>query len=497
MSESRVLVVDAQAMRAERIAALLDFVDANPRIVCSIDEVDRRKQRASDWLAVVVGEIENEAAFRDFCRWLANGHFTPPLLLLPEHHGKGARYSGMDEKLCWPLDYPAKHGQLTELLRRASLRQLDEEARHEVFVATGPTGTSVAIRRLRQMIEQVAGHDTTVLILGESGTGKEVVARAIHKASLRQKGPFVAINCGAIPPDLLESELFGHEKGAFTGALTARKGRFEMAKGGTLLLDEIGDMSLPMQVKLLRVLQERCFERVGSNQTIPCDVRIIAATHRNLEQRIAEGLFREDLFYRLNVFPIEMPALRERAADLPILVDALVRQLGENGRGKILFAPETMAVLQRYAWPGNVRELANLIERLTVLHPDQQVIRVVDLPVRYRVHAGTIEESPAGDPGAFSAGDLPASDLYAGEMPAGDLPESGHAPDSGYALDELPPEGLDLKEHLARIELTLIRSALARADGIVAHAAEQYLGLRRTTLAEKLRKYGLDREPGP
>ncbi|MFZ5698700.1 MAG: sigma-54 dependent transcriptional regulator [Pseudomonadota bacterium] len=497
MSESRVLVVDAQAMRAERIAALLDFVDVNPRIVCSIDEVDRRKQRASDWLAIVVGEIENETAFRDFCRWLANGHFTPPLLLLPEHHGKGASYSGMDEKLCWPLDYPAKHGQLTELLRRASLRQLDDEARHEVSVETGPTGTSIAVRRLRQMIEQVAGHDTTVLILGESGTGKEVVARAIHQASPRQKGPFVAINCGAIPPDLLESELFGHEKGAFTGALTARKGRFEMAKGGTLLLDEIGDMSLPMQVKLLRVLQERCFERVGSNQAIPCDARVIAATHRNLEQRIAEGLFREDLFYRLNVFPIEMPALRERAADLPILVDALVRQLDENGRGKILFAPETVAVLQRYAWPGNIRELANLIERLTVLHPNQQVIRVVDLPVRYRIHAGTIEESPAGDSSAFSADGLSAGDLCASEMPTGELPVSGPAPGSDYALDELPPEGLDLKEHLARIELRLIRSALARADGIVAHAAEQYLGLRRTTLAEKLRKYGLDREPGP
>ena len=208
-----------------------------------------------------------------------------------------------------------------------------------------------------------------MLVLGESGTGKEVVSRAIHQRSPRRDGPFVAINCGAIPADLLESELFGHEKGAFTGALTARKGRFEMAEGGTLLLDEIGDMSLPMQVKLLRVLQERSFERVGGNQTIRCNVRVVAATHRDLETRIAEGKFREDLFYRLNVFPIEVPALRERREDLPALVETIAAQLARTGRGEVRFTPEALQALSSYEWPGNVRELTNLVERLAVLHP--------------------------------------------------------------------------------------------------------------------------------
>src|SRR5690606_3059899 len=211
-----------------------------------------------------------------------------------------------------------------------------------------------------------APFDTTVLLLGESGTGKEVAARAVHARSKRRDNPFVAINCGAIPPELLESELFGHEKGAFTGALSARKGRFEMADGGTLLLDEIGDMSLPMQVKLLRVLQERSFERVGGNQTIHCNVRVIAATHRDLEDRIASNQFREDLYYRLNVFPIEMPALRERSDDLPMLVGTLAAQLGRTGRGEVRFAEEALQALRGYAWPGNVRELTNLVERMAV-----------------------------------------------------------------------------------------------------------------------------------
>ncbi|MFN3843152.1 MAG: sigma-54 dependent transcriptional regulator [Rehaibacterium terrae] len=480
MSESRVLVIDADQERAERIAALLDFIDVNPRIAGGADEIDRQRHRPTDWLAIVVGAIENAGDWAAFLDWLRREPLHPPLLLLPEHHADGARRFGVHEAQCVNLDYPIKHTQLTEALRRASIRQLEEDDRRRNLPAdSGPTGSSPATLRLRQMIDQVAAFDTTVLILGESGTGKEVAARAIHERSPRAKGPFVAINCGAIPPDLLESELFGHEKGAFTGALTARKGRFEMAEGGTLLLDEIGDMSMPMQVKLLRVLQERQFERVGGNQTIHCDVRVIAATHRNLEQRIRDGQFREDLFYRLNVFPIEMPALRERREDLPALVEAVTAQLARTGRGRVRLAAETVAVLQHYPWPGNVRELTNLIERLAVLHPDA-VIGVNDLPARYRVAA----EAGAAAEAAAPARPAPAAD------PAVPAPVPAAPP---VAADVLPPEGLDLKEHMARIEVGLIRAALQRADGVVAHAA-QMLGLRRTTLAEKLRKYGLDRE---
>src|SRR5271165_1649207 len=224
-----------------------------------------------------------------------------------------------------------------------------------------PTGTSPAIQQVNRLIRLVAPFDSNVLILGESGTGKEVVARAIHDSSPRRSRPFIPINCGAIPGELLESELFGHEKGAFTGALAARKGRFEVADGGTIFLDEIGDMNPTMQVKLLRVLQERVFERVGSCTSQRCNVRIIAATHRNLEEAIARGSFREDLFYRLNVVPVEMPPLRERAQDLPPLMADLADRISGGGRPRVQFTAAALAALQAYRWPGNVRELGNLI----------------------------------------------------------------------------------------------------------------------------------------
>src|SRR5690606_15232090 len=408
--------------------------------------------------------------------WLGGAPLPPPVLLLERDTGAFAAAHGLHEAGVWPLESPIRHAQLEACLRRASLKRLDAEQQGS-GADDGPTGTSPAVQRLRRMISQVAPFDTTVLVLGESGTGKEVVARTIHQQSARRDGPFVAVNCGAIPPDLLESKLFGHEKGAFTGALTARKGRFEMAEGSTLLLDEIGDMSLPMQVKLLRVLHERSFERVGGNQTIKCNVRVIAATHRNLEDRIAEGQFREDLFYRLNVFPIEMPALRERSEDLPALVHTIAAQLARTGRGEIRFAAAPLATLAGYAWPGNVRELSNLVERLAVLNPGG-LVRLDDLPARYRAHlpAG-VEPVLAAAPAA-----TPAMAPVQAQAPAAATPAQG-----------LPEAGLDLREYMAGIELRLIREALERSQGVVAHAA-QLLGLRRTTLVEKLRKYGIERE---
>ena len=244
-------------------------------------------------------------------------------------------------------------------------------------------GNSQAIVNIRKSIAQVAESDATVLILGESGTGKEIIARALHDASLRRSKLFVPINCGAIPGELLESELFGHEKGAFTGALSARQGRFEMAEGGTLFLDEIGDMPMAMQVKLLRVLQERTFERVGSNKTLHCDVRVIAATHRRLADEIKGGRFREDLFYRLNVFPIEVSPLRDRAEDIPLLVKDIIACMEVSKRGSVGFTNASLAVLMQYEWPGNIRELANLIERMAIIYPDEQV-DVANLPEKFQ-----------------------------------------------------------------------------------------------------------------
>jgi sigma-54 specific flagellar transcriptional regulator A len=286
------------------------------------------------------------------------------------------------------------------------------------------------------------------LIQGESGTGKELVAKRLHALSARATGPMVTLNCGAIPQELLESEMFGHEKGAFTSALTRRVGRFQLAEGGTLFLDEIGDMTLQTQVKLLRVLQERTFERVGGTETHPADVRVIAATHRDLAADVASGRFREDLFYRLNVFPIAVPALRDRREDFELLIADLIGQGQARGRAAIDLDGAAIDCLKRHAWPGNVRELGNLIERLSILYPDA-LVGAEDLPPPYF----GLERGP-----------------------------SSAAP--------LPDRGIDLRAHLASIERDLILDALERANGTVAKAARM-LKLQRTTLTEKMRRFDL------
>jgi sigma-54 dependent transcriptional regulator, flagellar regulatory protein len=370
-----------------------------------------------------------------------------------------------------------------------------------------PTGTSQAIRDVIGLIRQVADHDSTVLILGESGTGKEVAARAIHDLSPRRQRPFVAVNCGAIPAELLESELFGHEKGAFTGAVSARKGRFEIAEGGTLFLDEIGDMSPTMQVKLLRVLQERVFERVGNHVPMRCNVRIIAATHRNLEESIARGTFREDLFHRLNVFPIEMPALRTRLEDLPLLIRDFAAHNVNEGRAEVQLASRALAALALCPWPGNVRELANLVERLSIT-TSGRVADIGDLPAKYRPADWSnqwIAPEFASDIASIDTTLAERILLDTDTLPPGtqllpttqvlvefdtDEDAADKAARTEDKLAVLPAEGIDLRAHLNEIERKLVTQALERSQGVVAHAA-RLLGLRRTTLVEKLRKLDL------
>lgn len=363
----------------------------------------------------------------------------------------------------------------------AVISRLSTHWRERTGAVNGPrlVGESAPMQSLRRMIRQVAATEATVLILGESGTGKEVVARSIHALSNRSGKPFVPINCGAIPGELLESELFGHEKGAFTGAITARAGRFELAEGGTIFLDEIGDMPMPMQVKLLRVLQERTFERVGGRQTYKADVRVIAATHRDLESRIADGEFREDLFYRLNVFPVETQPLRAIRQDIPQVATALAQRLADEGRGQVRFTDAALNALSALPWPGNVRELGNLIERLAILYPEE----TVDLPM-------LPERLLAQLPEDFSSGDLPQAP--AGEVDEPDSSEALTATPASPAMEAiaLPEEGFNLKEHLEETERRFIEQALSECDGVVAQAARR-LGLRRTTLVEKLRKYGM------
>lgn len=342
---------------------------------------------------------------------------------------------------------------------------------------------SDAMQALDSLINQVAGFDTLVLIRGESGSGKEVVARRIHTASSRSEKPFVPVNCGAIPADLLESELFGHEKGAFTGAVATRKGRFEMAEGGTLFLDEIGDMSLPMQVKLLRVLQERSFERVGSNHTQHCNVRILAATHRDLESMVREGGFREDLFYRLDVFPIEVPALREHSQDISGLMALFMANLETKGMVPPKFSSSAMRTLQQYPWPGNVRELENLMERLAITH-GSKLLRSQDLPPKYQT-VGIVERS---DEPTRDDQDALLSSLAV--YHADDDDEVALEVAVNPSRPPLPDSGIDLKSYLLEIEQWFISEALRKEDGVITRAA-QLLGLQRTTLAEKMKKLDL------
>ena len=378
----------------------------------------------------------------------------------------------LKKKVIASLERPLEYNKTIDSLYRAQLyrdqfstnRKRGHQREAELFRSL--VGTSRSIQEVRSLMGQVADKDVSVLITGQSGTGKEVVARNLHYNSHRRDAPFVPVNCGAIPAELLESELFGHEKGAFTGAITARSGRFELAEGGTLFLDEIGDMPLNMQVKILRVLQEKTYERVGGTKTIPTDVRIIAATHKDLESMIEEGTFREDLYYRLNVFPIEMPALKDREEDIPLLINELISRMETEKRGSIRFNSAAILSLCRHEWPGNVRELANLVERLAIMHP-YDVIGVKELPQKYR-HVEVEDEFLESEDTATQVRGLAGIDSPA----------------------LLPINGIDLKEYLASLEKSLIRQALDESSGVVARAAER-LRIRRTTLVEKVRKYDL------
>ncbi len=491
------VVYDNDAERAAEVAAVLKFLDIEPLLVDHASLVRSMLQASVARQALLIGDIGNindihgtggaGEGIRELIGALRTQLPDVPVVLYGSSSSAEQLVTAIGATRAVRVAFPFKHAALI-----AALSPPENACVENACTVRMPTGSSKAIRDTVTLIRQVAAHDSSVLILGESGTGKEVAARAIHDASPRRNRPFVAINCGAIPAELLESELFGHEKGAFTGAVTARKGRFEIAEGGTLFLDEIGDMSMTMQVKLLRVLQERVFERVGNHVPMRCNVRIVAATHRNLEQSIARGTFREDLFYRLNVFPIEMPALRARIEDLPLLVREFSRQNIAEGRGRLQLSAPAFGALMHYAWPGNVRELCNLVERLSILYPST-LIGVGELPPKYRPPGW----QPSIEP------ELPSEDRETDESNAErnrSLDISGDAIDddvqamrlltapSAEAFAQLPEAGLDLRTYLYTIERELIKQALERASGTVAHAA-RLLHLRRTTLVEKLRKF--------
>ena len=471
LSEPKVLIIEADPDTGMELQAVLKFISYNPVQVGDAAGWKEHAGADDEIQAVLVGSGSSEQQLSDLLSDIHNYNEHLPIYLLCPKGREPTVTIDPGSCILGRLELPANFAQLTSALHQAEVYTrshcITEVSQRPVDLFRSLVGSSRAVQDVRKMIQQVADSDANVLILGESGTGKEVVARNLHYHSSRRDKPFVPVNCGAIPGDLLESELFGHQKGAFTGAISDRQGRFEMAEGGTLFLDEIGDMTLQMQVKILRVLQERTFERVGSNDSITANVRIIAATHKNLEESISEGEFREDLFYRLNVFPIEMPPLRERLEDIPLLVNELVRRIEHENRGSVRLSPGAIYALCQYNWPGNVRELANLVERMAILHP-YGIVDASDLPDKFRT----------GEASELSEQVLDA--LVGSPVTSDDLDP------------RLPRDGLNLKQHLSHLEISYIKQALTDSGGVVAHAAKR-LGMRRTTLVEKLRKYGLQR----
>ena len=484
---AKILVIEDDAQARINLSNILEFVGEQCEAITfdCLDDIDW----SIAWAGCILGTLSSNLSLSKLNNKLSQANHIP-LLTTP---GEQAHIVEELANYVGELEYPLNYPQLSEALRhckdflgRKGLNIIPATRNNTLFRSL--VGQSYGIKEVRHLIEQVSQTEANVIILGESGTGKEVVARNIHYHSARSNGPFVPINCGAIPPDLLESELFGHEKGAFTGAITSRKGRFELAEGGTLFLDEIGDMPMPMQVKLLRVLQERCFERVGGNTTIKVNVRVIAATHRNLENMIEEHDFREDLYYRLNVFPIEMPALRDRKQDIPLLLQELIARMEVEGAQPVCFTPRALNSLMEHLWPGNVRELANLVERMIILYPNC-LVDVNHLPTKYRY-----SDIPEFQP-EFSTESVEEQernvlqDIFSADFAINSedmFQEHDNSP------QELPPEGVNLKEMLADLEINMINQALEAQDGVVSRAADM-LGMRRTTLVEKMRKYNMQR----
>jgi len=461
LDSNEVLVVDSNYTRGHSFLAVLNFIKVDARLVSPEQLAGIARRELYNYLAIFstggddIMQFFLERNQQDNCKY--------PVVLLVDKSDFNVLEIVLQPPfisgLCFQSDYYA----LKQVLDQARMHN-KRERRMQTRECQPLIGSSNAIERINLMIDQVADTNASVLILGGAGTGKEVVARNIHAQSVRSARPFVPINCGASSAELLESELFGHETDSLAGATGPRQGRFELAEGGVLFLDEIGDMPPVVQVKLLRVLQERCYQKVGGSESIPTNVRIIAASHHQLEQLIAEGRFREDLYYRLNVFPIEVPPLRQRKVDIPLLIQEMITRIEQDNRGSVRLSKKATSMLQQHGWPGNVRELGNLIERLAIQFP-HGVVDSRDLPTKYR-----------STEGIDSVGLTAAASALANSVD----------------FDQLAGDSIDMKQYLNDIEISLIERALVKTNNVVARAANM-LNMRRTTLIEKMRKYDIER----
>jgi DNA-binding NtrC family response regulator len=463
MKSSRVLVIDDESSLR---TALFRALDRKGFQVLTANKIQEAKMLVHGSQPLDLAIIDFNLPDGDGIEYMAELKTQFPnceFLILTGHGSIETAIRAMQKGAYHFLTKPFNLDELLSLVEKAlDLKKNQQDARQLRRDSTKPykfdqiIGQSEPIKEVLGIIERVADTDSTILVTGESGTGKELIARAIHTNSHRAQGPFVAINCGAIPSELLESELFGHIKGAFTGAISNRLGRFEMADGGTIFLDEIGDLPPSLQVKILRALQERRFEPVGGTKSVSINVRVIAATNMDLEAAVEKGAFREDLFYRLNVIPIHVPALRDRPSDIPLLLRHFIDHANKSrNRGLAGVSPEAMESLVNYPWPGNIRELENLVERMSVLK-GSGILEAADLPLKYKNHQPRPQE---------------------------------------MAFSELPLEGLDFNSTVDAFENALILKALEKT-GWNRNQAALLLRLNRTTLVEKIKKKGLRPQNG-
>ncbi|MDJ0853478.1 MAG: sigma-54 dependent transcriptional regulator [Myxococcota bacterium] len=462
MTRSTVLVVDDEELYRRALERILSRVGHT--VLTARDAAEALRIASEQPVDLVLSDIQMPGINGlELIRQIHDVAPELPCIVITGYGGAEQSVEALRAGAFWYLEKPFDQAHLDVVRRlveqaievgrlRAENRMLQHQLRSR-YRFENVVGGSAALREVLDLVAKVAETDATVLVTGESGTGKELIARAIHYNSPRSERMLVTVNCGAIPEELLESELFGHVRGAFTSADRQREGRFALANGGTIFLDEIGDMSPNLQVKLLRVLQDRTFEPVGSSKTVSVDVRVVAATNQDLEQAIREGRFREDLFYRLNVFPIQVPPLRERREDVPLLVEHFLERASEKKQLKAGgISPEAMELLCAYSWPGNVRELENLMERLVILSGE----------------------------GRIEASHLPAA-LLRRETPTVSVPQ-------------LPPTGLSFRDVVEDFETDLILQALEQTHWNKNQAA-RLLGLNRTTLLEKIKKKGLEAPP--